>query len=161
MLIRVSCGQGTQGGFSHVLFDDESIRPIVRRHDSRRKRNGQRNGLSWDDKWMSLLTPLHRVFPYGETRSLKLDTTSYLEDEICVVPNKSSDTYCCVWCVACQCGGFGWMDWRQATYCFQFLSKVSLSFSWSRLFLKCCAIVLDHWIWKYISNHPQFLISRL
>ena len=27
--------------------------------------------------------------------------------EICVVPNKSSDTYCCVWCVACQCGGFG------------------------------------------------------
>ena len=55
----------------------------------------------------SLLTPLHRVFPYGETRSLKLDTTSHLEDEICVVPNKSSDTYCCVWCVACQCGGFG------------------------------------------------------
>ena len=83
MLICMSWDQGTQGEFSHVSFNDESIQPIACRHDSRWKRNGQRNGLSWDDKWtVSLITPLHRVFPYGETRSLKLDTTYYINESI-------------------------------------------------------------------------------
>jgi len=83
MLIHMSWDQGTQGGFSHVSFNDESIRPIAHRYDSRQKRNGQRNGLSWDDKrTASLITPLHHVFPYGETRSLKLDTTYYINESI-------------------------------------------------------------------------------